>query len=49
MAIADGRIAFAFEKVLRLGTVTPIDVQSASFAAATSQIELSDSVFDTWQ
>jgi hypothetical protein len=47
--MADGRAALAFENVLRLGTVTPIDVQSVSFAAATSQIELSDSVFDTWQ
>ena len=26
-----------------------IERQSASFARATSQIELSDSVFDTWQ
>lgn len=40
-AMADGRTALVFENVLRLGTVAPIDVQSVSFAAATSQIELS--------
>ena len=35
--------------VLYLDMVMSIDVQSASFATATSQIVLSDSVCDTWQ
>ena len=46
---AAGRIAFALESVLRLGTATPVDVQGVSFACAMSQMELSDSVFETWQ
>lgn len=45
----EGLCAFAFESVLRMGGVTPIERQRESFARATSQIELSDSVFDTWQ
>ncbi len=45
----DGLWAFAFESVLRMGGVTSIERQSALFARATSQTELSDSVFDTWQ
>lgn len=47
--MSEGRCALAFESVLRMGGVTPIERQRASFARATSQIELSDSVFDTWQ
>lgn len=47
--MSDGLWTLAFESVLRMGGVTPIERQSASFARATSQIELSDSVFDTWQ
>lgn len=45
--MSDGLLALAFESVLRTGGVTPIERQSASFAYATSQIELRDSVFDT--
>ena len=48
-AMPEGRCALAFESVLRMGGATPIERQRASFARATSQIELSDSVFDTWQ
>lgn len=47
--MSDGLCALAFGGVLRMGGVTPIERQRESFARATSQIELSDSVFDTWQ
>ncbi len=48
-AMSAGLCALAFANVFRIGGVTPIERQRASFARATSQIELSDSVFDTWQ
>lgn len=44
-----GLCALAFANVFRIGGVTPIDRQSVSFVCVMSQIELGDSVFDTWQ